>query len=1137
MTSPSGDRHASDRRTATEALSSAPPLKALFAAHRGKVSDKWASYLDQYDRLFAPYRRARIRLLEIGVQNGGSLEIWARYFPRARQIVGCDIDPACAALRYEDPRIRVIIGDAGSEAVQQTILRETGGLEIVLDDGSHQSRDIVASFSRYFPLLSTNGLYVVEDLHCSYWGRFGGGLFDPFSAVAFLKRLADVVNYEHWGVEQARSAFMAGVAARYGVHLPDDVLETVHSVEFVNSLGIVRKQAPRRNKLRQRVISGSVATVYPKALQASHRPVRSDESHNEWSSREMSVEEELSVRRDELARQALQLNERERELAGALRSRRRAERQAAQLKELLLRRERDLTGLEEELAQRERDHQQLGRVLAEREQAVARSQSALAQRDRKIQRLSATAGARSAEMERLRAQLDAIHSSWVWRMAAPLRWFRAWVLRIRRAPGLARALRNAVRTRGVRSGLRLLRDYQALLSTRLFDADFYAHRNPDVVAAGMDLHLHYLVHGANEGRDPGPEFSTSWYLQHNPDVLEAGTNPLVHYIRFGLQEGRLPVGELTQVPSKPAPPGRMSGPEQVSPIAASVTRRLQNLEQYRAAIVDYGASRQRFASMGGRSPRIAIYTAITGNYDSIKLPEHLDPRLDYIVFSDRTAPATGVWQVRPIPFFDDDPTRVARFVKTHPHHLLHDYDVAIWIDSNVMLVGDIYAIVQQFLDSGNSVGALRHPLRASVYEELEACIHRKKDDPAIMRAQVAGYRDAGFEHDDLIESNFMMFDLRTSLDTFFQRWWTEVDGHSKRDQLSLNYSLWSTQTGWYRLMEHPTSVRNHPDFGFGPHDGAAGPAASLIEALGCPLIDPYQSVPYASVRHERIASQQSRRVDVIVCVHNALDDVQACLQSVVRARSGPQQRLIIVDDGSDTPTAEYLRSFAHNHAWSQLLRNEEARGYTRAANQGLAASSADLVILLNSDTLVTDAWADKLADAVFSTPGAGIVGPMSNAASYQSLPDIRPSVDQTAVNDLPPGTTPDDMNSYCEQWTPSHVLPIVPLVHGFCFGVTRDVLASIGRLDEDSFPRGYGEENDYCFRASDAGYSLVLATHTYIYHSKSRSYTTAQRSALAQAGGVALRRIHGSRRVARAVRTMERHPALVALRRRASELA
>ena len=77
--------------------------------NQGKVSDKWSSYLDQYERLFNLLRDKAISLFEIGIQNGGPLQVWSKYFPRAKAFVGCDINKECSILTYQDPRINLMM--------------------------------------------------------------------------------------------------------------------------------------------------------------------------------------------------------------------------------------------------------------------------------------------------------------------------------------------------------------------------------------------------------------------------------------------------------------------------------------------------------------------------------------------------------------------------------------------------------------------------------------------------------------------------------------------------------------------------------------------------------------------------------------------------------------------------------------------------------------------------------------------------------------------------------------------------------------------------------------------------------------------------------------------------------------------
>jgi len=124
------------------------------------------------------------------------------------------------------------------------------------------------------------------------------------------------------------------------------------------------------------------------------------------------------------------------------------------------------------------------------------------------------------------------------------------------------------------------------------------------------------------------------------------------------------------------------------------------------------------------------------------------------------------------------------------------------------------------------------------------------------------------------------------------------------------------------------------------------------------------------------------------------------------------------------------------------------------------------------------------------------------------------------------------MDRWCEEWTVGSILPKVPLIHGFCFGIKRQVMDRIGLFDEENFPDGYGEENDYCFRATDAGFDLAVATHTYVFHAKSQSYPADERIRLMSAGMTALKAKHGAERVERAVLTMNSNPILQVFRDR-----
>jgi GT2 family glycosyltransferase/SAM-dependent methyltransferase len=270
-------------------------------------------------------------------------------------------------------------------------------------------------------------------------------------------------------------------------------------------------------------------------------------------------------------------------------------------------------------------------------------------------------------------------------------------------------------------------------------------------------------------------------------------------------------------------------------------------------------------------------------------------------------------------------------------------------------------------------------------------------------------------------------------------------------------------------------------------------------------------------------------VDIIICVHNALDDVQRCLNSLLEHTNRPY-RLILVDDGSNELTAQYLLEFAQAYQ-ALLLRSEQATGYTRAANRGLRASSAEFVVLLNSDTILTPEWLDRFVACIESDQKFGIVGPLSNTASWQSVPSIEDNGDW-ASNPLPTGLSPTSMAQLIATHSARLYLEM-PLLNGFCLMIRRKLLDEVGLFDEDNFGQGYGEEDDLVLRARKLGWKMALADDVYIYHAQSKSYSSEKRHALSENAGKILQKKHGEKIISQGVLFCQQDPVLEGIRARA----
>lgn len=242
-------------------------IEELHRSHTGKSSDKWAYYLTIYDRIFSTLKDDPLKLLEIGVQNGGSLEVWSKYFTNALKIVGCDIDTRCGDLVYDDKRISIVVGDVNTENTFDAIAVHSSTFDIIIDDGSHLSDDIIRSFVNYFKILSPGGIYVIEDTHSMYWDEYQGGILKQTTAHAFFKLCVDLVNYEYWKSDLSINTLLSTFFPKKNT--PSFLAEGwIEGVEFYNSMVIVRKsRRPSHAKLGDRLIVGREAIVEPGMLE------------------------------------------------------------------------------------------------------------------------------------------------------------------------------------------------------------------------------------------------------------------------------------------------------------------------------------------------------------------------------------------------------------------------------------------------------------------------------------------------------------------------------------------------------------------------------------------------------------------------------------------------------------------------------------------------------------------------------------------------------------------------------------------------------------------------------------------------------------------------------------------------------
>lgn len=193
-------------------------MLTAFAGNNGIVVHKWHHYIPIYDRYFSRFRGTQVRFLEIGINKGGSLQMWRNYLGEDAVIFGIDINPDCA--RFDGQAAQVRIGSQADPDFLNTLVDEMGGVDLVLDDGSHRMPHVRASFESLFPRLSEGGVYMIEDLHTAYIEKYGGGYRSGANFFRFARELVDDMHrwYHKKGL---RHPELGNVVS--GLHIHDSI--------------------------------------------------------------------------------------------------------------------------------------------------------------------------------------------------------------------------------------------------------------------------------------------------------------------------------------------------------------------------------------------------------------------------------------------------------------------------------------------------------------------------------------------------------------------------------------------------------------------------------------------------------------------------------------------------------------------------------------------------------------------------------------------------------------------------------------------------------------------------------------------------------------------------------------------------
>lgn len=200
-------------------------LEEYFYSNKGRLIHKWKHYFEVYDRHFSRFRGQPIVILEIGVSQGGSLQMWKDYFGPNAKIYGIDINPKCSEL--EEENIKIFIGSQSDRCFLRNIKEQVPPIDILIDDGGHTMRQQIVSFEELFTHIKDDGIYLCEDVHTAYWLQYGGGHKRMGSFIEYSKNFIDYINAWH--------------SKQHSLKV-NEITKSVFSAHFYDSIVVLEKR-------------------------------------------------------------------------------------------------------------------------------------------------------------------------------------------------------------------------------------------------------------------------------------------------------------------------------------------------------------------------------------------------------------------------------------------------------------------------------------------------------------------------------------------------------------------------------------------------------------------------------------------------------------------------------------------------------------------------------------------------------------------------------------------------------------------------------------------------------------------------------------------------------------------------------
>ena len=617
--------------------------------------------------------------------------------------------------------------------------------------------------------------------------------------------------------------------------------------------------------------------------------------------------------------------------------------------------------------------------------------------------------------------------------------------------------------------------YQALQRTPLFDAVFYMQDDTRLLQGKADPIKHYFFHGAFEGRNPTPYFFTAWYLAEYPDVAASGINPFLHFLLYGVEEGRNPNPYFfTTWYLNKYPQTKQHG---IHPLI-HYTRQGWQEGSWPNPYFDVNWYKKNYLSDNDHIEPLSHFLSQTPESNFNPNP-HFD----------------SSWYLQSYPW--------VRNCGIHPFQHYITRGLQEQTDPNAYFDSKWYA--EEYPE------AVRGGLCQLAHYLEHASTGRVNPNPYFdSKWYLDTYQDVKKNSADPLLHYILCGakELRDPSPFFNTSWY--LSAYPDVKQSGINPLLHFITFGAYEFRDPSKDFNNWYLSNYS--NNAAPNEPPLLNCIknkkkfGINFI-PFNSKDsigdikdfiFKNIRKTKFNNYEEKTIiDIIIPIFNGFEFLENLFKTI--HDTSMMYRIIAIDDKSSDPRiSKILDKYKSYYKNIQIIHNENNVGFTKSVNIGLniAKESNHHAVIINTDVEVPHMWLERIIAPILYKKAVASVTPFTNSGTICSFPKF------CYDNALFEGFSLEQIDEEFRKISPEY--PTLPTGVGFCMALNVSAIKEVGLFDDETFGKGYGEENDWCMRAINAGFINVQADNLFVYHKHGGSFPSEEKIELQKNNHISL---------------------------------